>query len=158
MKYTSTQSGSALSYYTCDISNEEAVKRVFAELTPTLRFPIRGLVNCVGVCENWPVVEFPVDRFKRLFDINVSGTYIVAQAVAREVIKAKVSASMVLIGSISGSVSNRASDTSFCDGLFSQADIVFRELTIVDTMPQKQLYCSSLGPWPRNGERELACH
>ena len=53
------------------------------------------------------MVEFPPDRFKRLFDINVAGTFIVAQAVAREVIKANVSASMIFIGSISGSVSNR---------------------------------------------------
>ena len=79
---------------------------------PSLKHPIRGLVNCVGVCENWPVVDFPPDRFKRLFDINVAGTFIVAQAVAREVIKANVSASMVLIGSISGSVANRVRRTS----------------------------------------------
>lgn len=79
---------------------------------PTLRHPVRGLVNCVGVCENWPVVDFPIDRFRRLFDINVAGTCLMAQAVAREVIKANVSASIVLIGSISGSVSNRGTDNS----------------------------------------------
>jgi NAD(P)-dependent dehydrogenase (short-subunit alcohol dehydrogenase family) len=96
-----------LAYYTCDVTSNDTVSELFTRFMPTLRTPIRGLVNCVGVSENWPVVDFPTDRFKRLFDINVAGTFIVAQAVAREVIKAGVSASMVFIGSISGSVSNR---------------------------------------------------
>jgi NAD(P)-dependent dehydrogenase (short-subunit alcohol dehydrogenase family) len=93
----------------CDVTSDNAVAKLFSRFVPTLRHPIRGLVNCVGVSENWPVVDFPAARFKRLFDINVAGTLIVAQAVAREVIKSGVSASMVFIGSISGSVSNRVS-------------------------------------------------
>lgn len=91
------------------MTSEEDVGRVFAQALPTLAHPIRGLVQCVGVSDNYPVVDFPPDKFKRLFDINVAGTFIVAQAVAREVIKTGNSASMVLIGSVSGSVSNRVS-------------------------------------------------
>jgi NAD(P)-dependent dehydrogenase (short-subunit alcohol dehydrogenase family) len=48
-----------------------------------------------------------VASFRRLFDINVAGTLIVTQAVAKEVMKTDLPASMVLVGSISGSVSNR---------------------------------------------------
>ena len=125
---------------------------MFAQFAPTLKHPIRGLVNCVGVSENWPVVEFPPDKFKRLFDINVAGTFIVAQAVAREVIKANVSASMVFIGSISGSVSNRV---RMSDASRNTTDIT-RVPIMRDTILRKQQFCSSLDLWLQSGVLERA--
>jgi NAD(P)-dependent dehydrogenase (short-subunit alcohol dehydrogenase family) len=109
---TAKKFATRLFYYQCNVTDEQAVTDTFAKLiVPALIHPIRGLVNCVGVSDNYPAVEFPVDKFRRLFDINVVGTLIVAQAVAREVMKTNVSASMVLVGSISGSVSNRVSNS-----------------------------------------------
>lgn len=72
-----------------------------------LRFPIRGLVACAGVSDDGPATEFPADSFRRLLDINVTGTFLVAQATAREVVKHNTTASMVLVASMSGYVSNK---------------------------------------------------
>jgi NAD(P)-dependent dehydrogenase (short-subunit alcohol dehydrogenase family) len=73
-----------------------------------LDHPIRGLVACAGVSDNGPATEFPAEAFRRLLDINGTGTILVAQAVACEVAKAQqTSASMVLVASMSGYVSNR---------------------------------------------------
>lgn len=76
---------------------------------PTLKSSIRGLVACAGVTENGPATEFPAESFRRLLDINVTGTFMIAKAVANEVILSNLSASLVIIASMSGYVSNKVS-------------------------------------------------
>jgi NAD(P)-dependent dehydrogenase (short-subunit alcohol dehydrogenase family) len=96
-----------LSYYRMDVTDKDAVKNVFAELVPRLRHPIRGLVACAGLSDNDPATEFSIERFRRLMEINVVGTFAVAQAVALEMRKADVNGSMVLVASMSGTVVNK---------------------------------------------------
>lgn len=57
--------------------------------------------------DNDPAHEFSVERFRRLMEINVTGTFAIAQAVALEMKKANVDGSMVLTASMSGSVANK---------------------------------------------------
>lgn len=81
-------------------------------MASTARHPIRGLVACAGVSDKDPATEFSVDRFRRLMDINVTGTFLSAQAVAREMRHANVSGSMVLVASMSGTNVNKGVDTA----------------------------------------------
>lgn len=76
---------------------------------PGLRYPIRGFVGCAGVSDNDPAHQFSIERFRRLLEINVTGTFAVAQAVALEMKKADVNGSMVLVASMSGTVVNKVS-------------------------------------------------
>ncbi|KAM0561262.1 hypothetical protein ACHAPJ_003140 [Fusarium lateritium] len=101
-----------VSYFQCNVRDEKGVADVFDKFVPSIKFPIRGLVSCAGVSDNGPATDFPVDSFRRLFDINVTGTFVVAQLVAKEVIKTGLSASMVFVASMSGHVSNKGVDTA----------------------------------------------
>ncbi|KAH8748902.1 oxidoreductase [Diaporthe sp. PMI_573] len=101
-----------LSYYQMDITKEQNVFSAFADLVHKLRYPIRGLVACAGVSDNGPAVEFSVERFRRLTEINLVGTFTVAQAVTREMQKADVGGSMVLVASMSGTVVDKGVDTA----------------------------------------------
>ncbi|KAI1763547.1 oxidoreductase [Hypoxylon sp. FL1150] len=101
-----------VSYYQCDVTDVQGVADVFAKFVPTLRHPIRGLVACAGISDNGPSIEFSIDSFRRLFDINVTGTFTVAQAVAKEISKTNVTGSMVFVASMSGYVSNKGVDTA----------------------------------------------
>ncbi|KAI0171225.1 oxidoreductase [Pestalotiopsis sp. NC0098] len=103
--------GGNVSYYQCNVRDEQGVTDTFAKFQD-LRFPIRGLVACAGVSDDGPATEFPADSFRRLLDINVTGTFLVAQATAREVVKHNTTASMVLVASMSGYVSNKGVDTA----------------------------------------------
>jgi NAD(P)-dependent dehydrogenase (short-subunit alcohol dehydrogenase family) len=94
-------------YLQCNVRDEKGVAEVFAKFVPALEFPIRGLVSCAGVSDNGPATDFPVDSFRRLLDINVTGTFVVAQLVAKEAIRTGLSASMVFVASMSGYVSNK---------------------------------------------------
>ncbi|KAK9418970.1 putative D-arabinitol 2-dehydrogenase [Seiridium unicorne] len=91
-----------LTYHQCDVRDAQGITDTFSEFVPSLRYPIRGLVACAGVSDNGPATEFPAESFRRLLDINVTGTFLVAQAVAREVLKSGATASMVLVASMSG--------------------------------------------------------
>ena len=67
---------------------------------------IDNLVTSAGFCENLEAISYPVDRIKKLWDVNVNGTYFFATAVARHLIARQAPGSMVFIGSMSGNVVN----------------------------------------------------
>lgn len=104
--------GGRLDYRQLDITKEEDIPKVFESLVPSLRYPIRGLVGCAGLSDNDPAHEFSVARFRRMMELNVTGTFAVAQAVALEMKKADVSGSIVLVASMSGTVVNKGVDTA----------------------------------------------
>ncbi|KZF20137.1 oxidoreductase [Xylona heveae TC161] len=104
--------GGVIRYLRVDITNHDNISETFASFVPNLRHPIRGLVACAGVSDNDPAHEFSAERFQRLLEINVVGTFSVAQAVALEMKKADVSGSMVLVASMSGTVANKGVDTA----------------------------------------------
>lgn len=96
-----------MSYYQCDVQNEDSIIATFAKIVANLKSPIKGLVACAGISIGGPAIEFPADDFRKMMDINVTGIFLVAQATAQEVQKAGNSASFVFVASMSGYVSNR---------------------------------------------------
>ncbi|KAJ5096873.1 hypothetical protein N7456_007594 [Penicillium angulare] len=101
-----------LSYYQLDVTDENAVAETFAKFIPTLRYPVKGLVACAGLSRNGPATELPASSFRRVLDINVTGTFLVAQATAREMIRTNITGSMVLVASMSGYGTNKGVDTA----------------------------------------------
>lgn len=90
-----------------DISQTQQVKEIFAKAVEEARFPLRGFVACAGVSDGGASVDFPIDRVRRLLEINVTGTFACAQAAASLMRQSNLSCSMVLIASMSGHVSNK---------------------------------------------------
>jgi NAD(P)-dependent dehydrogenase (short-subunit alcohol dehydrogenase family) len=89
-------------YISCDVTNEESVHSAFAQAVKTCRFPIRGLVTCAGISGRHPALEYPVDEFRRIMDINVTGTFLCARAAARVMHEQNVGGSIVMFASMSG--------------------------------------------------------
>jgi NAD(P)-dependent dehydrogenase (short-subunit alcohol dehydrogenase family) len=102
-----------ITYLSCNVTDPDDVTHKFAQLVANLRHPIRGLVACAGISDNGPAVDFPASAIRRLLDVNVTGTFLVAQAVAKEMTKSSVNGSIVLVASMSGHVSNKASRLYF---------------------------------------------
>lgn len=94
-------------YHQLDVTDSQAISRTFGTFAPKLRYPIRGMVACAGISDCDPAHEFSVDRFRHVVDVNLTGTFAVAQAVALEMQRANVDGSMVLTASMSGSVANK---------------------------------------------------
>lgn len=107
VEVAATNHAGQLSYYSLDVTDEDAVTETFAKLVPTLRYPLKGLVACAGISQNGPSTEFPVASFRRMLDINVTGMFLIVQATSREMVKANTTGSMVLVASMSGYGSNK---------------------------------------------------
>src|SRR5262249_12601209 len=60
-----------------------------------------GVLNSAGIGADVHVLDTPVDLFRRILDINVTGTFIVGRAAAR-IMKEKSGGAIVNVGSIAG--------------------------------------------------------
>lgn len=67
---------------------------------------IDHLVTSAGFVENIEAISYPYDRLQKLWQVNVDGTYLFAVAVAKHLMERKAGGSMVLIGSMSGTIVN----------------------------------------------------
>lgn len=103
------QTDRRVTYISCDVTSEDSVESAFKEATKVSRFPIRGLVTCAGVSGRWPAIKYPVDEFRKIMDINVTGTFLCARAAARIMHHQNVSGSIVMFASMSGTNVNKVS-------------------------------------------------
>jgi NAD(P)-dependent dehydrogenase (short-subunit alcohol dehydrogenase family) len=71
-----------------DVTNAEQVKKAVAQIKDQLG-QIDILINSAGVNVRKPSLEFGVDDFRRVMEVNVTGSFICAQAVAPGMIENK---------------------------------------------------------------------
>lgn len=83
-----------------DVTDEAAAEKAVAQVAQALG-GLDGLVNSAGIAADIPALDTPVDLFRRIMDINVTGTFIVARAAAR-VMKERGGGSIVNMASVSG--------------------------------------------------------
>ncbi|KAI0125245.1 hypothetical protein BJ170DRAFT_496352 [Xylariales sp. AK1849] len=67
---------------------------------------IDHLVTSAGFTENFQAIDYPIERMRKLWSVNVDGTYLFATTIARHLMERKAQGSMVFIGSMSGSIVN----------------------------------------------------
>lgn len=100
------QTQTQASYYTCDITDADAIARVFQHAEKS-RYPLQGLITCHGLSAGGDSIDFPLDKVRKLLDVNLTGTYACAQAAAKEFRRRNVSGSIVLVASMSAHGSNK---------------------------------------------------
>ncbi|KAF8584074.1 NAD(P)-binding protein [Ramaria rubella] len=81
-----------------------SVKTAMAEVLDNFG-RIDSLVASAGIVENYTALDYPLERIKRLYDINVHGAFFCAREAARNMLERK-NGSIVLIGSMSASIVN----------------------------------------------------
>lgn len=97
-------------YYKCDITDEDSISKTLdniAEEAIKVNAPLYGTIACAGIQQKIPAVDYPLDGFRRMLDVNVIGTFLTVKHTARIFIKAKTPGSIVMIASMSGQVANR---------------------------------------------------
>ena len=153
---TAAKNDRMATYHQLDCTDADAYPPLFDKIRESLRHPLRGLVACAGISGEGDATEYRIDQFRKIVDVNVAGTFLVTQAVGREMHKAGVTGSVVIIASMSGTVSNRVSrtqclsletGTDYTEGLLKSK----RESTPLRTMRRNQLCFSLLAPSPPNG-------
>ncbi|KAL5511326.1 hypothetical protein ACEPAH_4542 [Sanghuangporus vaninii] len=88
----------------CDVSSEVSVQKAFKVATEEFG-RIDSVVASAGIVENYAAFDYPFDRIKRLYDINVHGSFFTAREAARRMIP-DGGGSIVLVSSMSAQVIN----------------------------------------------------
>ncbi|KAI1172475.1 hypothetical protein F4777DRAFT_511777 [Nemania sp. FL0916] len=66
-----------------------------------------GLIAAAGIQQETPALDYKAADADRMLGINVTGVFVTAQAVARQMIRFDTPGSLVLIASMSGTIANR---------------------------------------------------
>ncbi|KAK2466820.1 hypothetical protein APHAL10511_001078 [Amanita phalloides] len=88
----------------CDVASEESVQTAYAQVLDTFH-QVDSVVASAGIVDTIPALEYPVDRMKRLYDVNVHGAFYTAREAAKVMIP-RGSGSIILIASMSANIVN----------------------------------------------------
>lgn len=88
-----------------DVANPDSVNAALAEVLGE-HGKIDHLVTSAGFTENFDAIHYPFERMQKLWGVNVDGTYLFATGVAKHLMERKAPGSIVMIGSMSGSIVN----------------------------------------------------
>jgi NAD(P)-dependent dehydrogenase (short-subunit alcohol dehydrogenase family) len=106
LRSTSTDLGLPDSHgIACDIRDEGAVEEAFRQATKT--GTLSAVINCAGIAVDRPAVETDVADFRRIVDVNLTGTFIVSREAARHWLANSQPGSIVNISSVSGITGNK---------------------------------------------------
>lgn len=98
--------GLPVSFYRVDVRDDKAIDAAVQSVTQHFGAP-DVLVNAAGIADsNIKAEEYDQDMFRRLIDINLTGTFLMSKAVGRAMMEAKKPGSIVLVASMSGSIVN----------------------------------------------------
>ncbi|KAH7253771.1 uncharacterized protein BKA55DRAFT_642296 [Fusarium redolens] len=90
-------------YIQTDVTSQESINAAFDKVLKEFE-TIDGVVPAAGIAIDKPFVDQTWEEFTRIQDINVRGTFFVAQLAARQMIKQGTGGSMVLLASQSAHI------------------------------------------------------
>lgn len=134
----SEQTGVDVRFYCVDVRDGEGIAKTVEDIAAHYG-ALDILINAAGIADsNIKAETYDTEKFRRLIDINVTGSFLVAQAVGNQMIKSGKGGSIVNIASMSGSVVNYPQEQSCYNA--SKAAVI-------------QLTKSLAAEWARHGIR-----
>lgn len=95
-----------VSAWSCNIADAEAVETLFNAINEHHGKIADILINTAGYCENFPAEDYPAQNAEGIVKVNGLGAFYVAQAFAKPLIQNNLKGSIILIGSMSGTIVN----------------------------------------------------
>ncbi|KAL1592376.1 hypothetical protein SLS60_011455 [Paraconiothyrium brasiliense] len=87
---TAAANGTKAWYHQLNVTEADAVPPVFDTIREQIRHPLRGLVACTGISGVSDATSYPIDAFRKIIDVNIAGTFLMAQAVGKELHRANL--------------------------------------------------------------------
>lgn len=111
------QQGLRLDYVDLDVTDQDEVKRVFKQVFESAppHAPVRGLFTSAGIQVMMPATCYDTAKFRKVIDVDLTGTFLCAQAFAHEWFERHPNidgaagvkgASIAMTGSMSGHIAN----------------------------------------------------
>lgn len=89
----------------CDVTDSSQIAGVFNRAADELG-TATILVNAAGIAWNEPALDVAAEQWRKVLDVNVTGTFLPCQAFARALVEAGRTGSIVNVASMSGLVVN----------------------------------------------------
>jgi NAD(P)-dependent dehydrogenase (short-subunit alcohol dehydrogenase family) len=67
------------------------------------------MISCAGIQQMVDAIDYPMDGFRRILEVNVTGSFLISKYTARLLRDQKLGGSIVMIASMSGQIANRVS-------------------------------------------------
>ena len=125
-----------------DVTQEDEVDRVFGAATEKFG-KLDVVINSAGINIRHPVEDFPVDEFKQVIDINLTGVWLCCRAAAR-IMKPQGSGSVVNIASALSGVGLKER-SAYCA---SKAGLIGMTKTLALEWADVNVRCNALCPGP----------
>jgi NAD(P)-dependent dehydrogenase (short-subunit alcohol dehydrogenase family) len=119
-------SGLDVSWYTLDAVREESIEAMLSAVLKNFgRVDI--LVNAQGLNKKFPAVDFPLDVFREMFDVNVASVMLCCKHFGRHMIANKYG-KIVNLSSVRGRIATRGpGNVAYC-GTKGALDMITRQL------------------------------
>lgn len=98
--------GNTFHYKQIDVRDVEGLNKVVEEIGDE-RGRLDGLIAAAGIQQETPALEYTAKDANMMFEINITGVFMTAQAVAKQMIRFGNGGSIALIASMSAHVANR---------------------------------------------------
>ncbi|KAF2159255.1 hypothetical protein M409DRAFT_60959 [Zasmidium cellare ATCC 36951] len=105
-KRAAEELGTTLHYRQIDVRDVPQLNEVIRSISEQ-QGKLDGLVAAAGIQQETPALEYTQKDANTMFEVNITGVLMTAQAVAKEMIRHGRGGSMAFIASMSGTVANR---------------------------------------------------
>ncbi len=95
-----------LTYKRIDVREVEELNKIVEEIADK-HGRLDGLIAAAGIQQETPALDFQAKDANTMFEINITGVFMTAQAVAKQMIRFGNGGSIVMIASMSGTIANR---------------------------------------------------
>ncbi|KAH8726820.1 hypothetical protein GQ44DRAFT_790851 [Phaeosphaeriaceae sp. PMI808] len=96
----------SLMYRQIDVRDVTNLNKIVQEIADA-EGRLDGLIAAAGIQQETPALEYTAEDANRMFEVNMTGVFMCAQAAAKQMIRFGNGGSIVMIASMSGSIANR---------------------------------------------------
>ncbi|KAL9117092.1 MAG: hypothetical protein Q9187_006377 [Circinaria calcarea] len=105
-KRAAEELGTTFSYRQIDVRDVEGLNKVVRDIGKE-HGRMDGLIAAAGIQQETPALDYTAKDANMMFEVNITGVFMTAQAVAKQMIQFGNGGSIVLIASMSGTIANR---------------------------------------------------
>ncbi|KAF2863290.1 dehydrogenase with different specificitie [Piedraia hortae CBS 480.64] len=98
--------GTTLHYRQIDVRNVPELNQIVKKISDD-EGRMDGLVAAAGIQQETPALDYSAQDANTMFEVNITGVFMAAQAVAKEMIRWGNGGSIAMIASMSGTIANR---------------------------------------------------